>query len=162
MGTSILEIKTNSSLGSNDKLEVDFFKYYSSLAGGVTLHFTSPPQYELKYCTNSRTEFSIDLPSETDNVWRITLSKTPGIRLVIYCNEVVVLNILLSYSTCNDGSWNHYWNRDVEKIRFDSWDTASDYYRVRGEGMAYHGVSFKLSSVDKYNQRTINVRYSKI
>ena len=154
METSILEIKTDSSLGSYERVNVDFFKYYSSSATGVTLHFTSPPQYELKYCTYSRTDFSTDLPTETDKVWRITMIKTPGIRLVIQCNEVEVLNFLLSDSTCSYSSWNYYWNRDVAKIRFDSWDTASDYYRLRGKG---RHVSYTfLSCEDKYNRRTIN------
>ena len=158
--TSILEIRTDASLGSDKKLEVEFFRYYSSSAG-VTLHFTSTPQYELKNCINSRTDFPTDLPAEKEKVWRITLTKTSGIRLVIQCNEVEVLNILLSDTTCSYSSWNYYWRRDVDKIRFDSWDTASNYYRLRGKGTAYRGTSFKLSSVDKYNQRRINVSYRK-
>ena len=132
MQTSILEIKTDSSLGSYERVDVEFFEYYSSLTGGVTLHFTSSPQYELRYCINSRTNFPNDLPSETEKVWRITLIKTPGIRLVIQCNEVEVLNILLSDSTCSNSYWNNYWNSDIEKIRFDYLDTASDNYRLRG------------------------------
>ena len=155
--TFILEIRTNTSLGSDKKVKVEFFRYHSSSAGGVTLHLTSTPQYELKYCTYSRTDLSTDLPTEVEKVWRISLTKTLGIRLVIHCNDVEVLNILLSDSTCSYSYWNYYWNSDVERIRFDRWDSASEYYRLKGKGMAYHGTSFKLSSVHKYNHKTINV-----
>ena len=135
--TSILEMRTDASLGSDKKVKVEFFRYYSSSAGGVTLHLTSTPQYELKYCINSRTDFPTDLPAEKEKVWRLSLIRTSGIRLVIHCNEVEVLNILMSDSTCSYSYWNYYWNKDVEKIRFDSWDTASNYYRLRGKGMIY-------------------------
>ena len=118
-------------------MKVGFFKAASdsswAVAGGVTLHFTSTPQYELKYCTYSRTDFPADLPTGEEKVWTISLTKTSGIRLVIHCNEVEVLNILLSYPTCRNSYWNYYWKRDVQKIRFDSLDTASEYYRLRGK-----------------------------
>ena len=129
-------------------MKVGFFysEYNWAVAGGVTLHFTSPPQYELKYCIYSRSNFPTDLPTEVEKVWRISLTKTSGIRLVIHCNEVEVLNILMSYSTCSDSSWNNYWDRDVEKIRFDSLDSASDYYRVRGKAwhIMIHVFSFQV------------------
>ena len=142
-------------------MKVGFFysEYNSAVAGGVTLHFTSTPQYELYKCTYSRTDFPADLPTGEEKVWRMSLTKTPGIRLVIHCNEVEVLNILLSDSSCRNSYWNYYWKRDVEKIRFDSLDSASDYYRLRGKGMIYHGTSYKLSSLNQYNHRTINVNF---
>ena len=133
METSTLEIKTDSSLGSDETVSMWFKTDSGYTAGGVTLHFTSTPQYELKYCINSRTDFPNDLPSETDKVWRITLIKTSGIRLVIQCNEVEVLNILMSDSTCSYSLWNYYWSRDVEKIRFGFSDSASDHYRLIGK-----------------------------
>ena len=143
--SSLLEIRTYSPLGGNDKVKVGFFysEYNSAVAGGVTLHFTSTPQYELYKCTYSRTDFPADLPTGEEKVWKISLTKTSGIRLVIHCNEVEVLNILMSYSTCSDSSWNNYWDRDMEKIRFDSLDSASDYYRVRGK--AWHIMIYLLS-----------------
>ena len=159
--SSLLEIRTDSSLGGDDKVTVGFFNSWSSSAGGVTLHFTSTPQYELYKCTYSRTDFPANLPTEEEKVWTISLTKTSGTRLVIVCNEVEVLNILMSGSTCRNSNWNYYWKREVEKIRFDSLDSASDYYRLRGKGMIYHGTSYKLSSLNQYNHRTINVSYVK-
>ena len=125
---SPLEIKTDSSLGSDEKVDVNFITSERFLAGRIILHFSSTPQYELRYCT-SRTNFPTKLPTDTNKVWRITLTRTSGIRLVINCNEVEVLNFLLSDKTCKDSSWNYYWSKDVEKIFFDSEDTASDYHR---------------------------------
>ena len=126
---SSLEIKTDSVFGSDERVSVWFYNSdYKSTAGGVILHFTSTPQYELWYCT-SKTNFSTALPTGTNKVWRISLIRTSGIRLVIHCNDVEVLNLLLSDTTCSSSYWNGYWSRDVEKIIFRSSDTASDFYR---------------------------------
>ena len=130
---SPLQIKTDSSLGSDETVHVWFYSSddynYRYAAGGVILHFTSTPKYQLGWCTYNTTNFSTALPNETDKVWRISLTRTSGIRLVIHCNEVEVLNILMSDSTCNEEGWSEYWSRDVETIRFKNIDTASDYYR---------------------------------
>ena len=110
---------------------VRFYSGYS-LAGGVSLFFSSPPQYRLNYCMTSYNNFPTDLPSETDKVWTITKSKvSEEIRVIIHCNDKEVLNVVLSDTTCSDSSWRDFWSRDVEKIRFhSSYDTASDYYRA--------------------------------
>ena len=153
--TSTLELKTDGSIGSYEKVDVEFLNDYSSSAGGVLLDFTSPPQYTLKDCIYFRTDFSNEIPTETNKVWRITLIKTSGIRLVIHCNEVEVLNILMSYSTCRDshhGSWDIDWGKDVEKIRFGSSDTASDSYRLRGTYLIHADMYIDNSSVDNSNQ----------
>ena len=123
-----LEIKTDSALGSEDTLGVYFLSAGGESAGGVFLCFTSHPQYCLGWCT-SWTNLPVNPPSATDKVWRITLTRTAGVRIVIHCNDVEVLNTLLSQATCSRSEWSTYWNRDVTKIMFASWDTASDYYR---------------------------------
>ena len=99
-------------------------------AGEVILLFTSPPQYVLlSYsCATSWTDFPTQLPTDPNKVWRITLTKTSGNRLVIHCNEVEVLNVLLSESTCSDKrQWSNSWSKDIENILFKSGDRA--YYR---------------------------------
>ena len=125
---SPLEIKTDSSLGSDETVHVLFYNSEGYDAGTIIFHFTSTPQYQLWYC-KSWTDFPTQLPADTNKVWRISLTRTSGIRLVIDCNEVEVLNILLSESTCTSSSWNIVWSRDVEEIKFSIWDSASDYYR---------------------------------
>ena len=103
-------------------------KRYS--AGGVLLYFTSPPQYRLGYCSTSYTNFPTALPTETDKILTLTLTRTSGtVRVSIHCNNKEVLNVELSDTICSDSRWSTTWSRDVEKIRFPSSDTASDYYR---------------------------------
>ena len=138
---SLLEIKTESPPGSNKKVRVEFHdhKHVLAPAGGVILHFTSPPQFELKDCTTSRNNFLTAIPTDTNKVWTITLTRTSDISLVIHCNEVEVLHFVLSDTTCNYElrwmgkvyKWSHFWYKDIRYIRFDEDDTASDYYRGR-------------------------------
>ena len=122
-----LKIKTDSSLDSDEKVSLSFYTSGGDSAGGVFLHFTSPPQYELDFCA-PRTNFSTALPTDTNKVWRITRTRTSGIRLVIHCNEVEVLNVLLSDSSCRNFEWSYIWSRKVEKFKFNGNDLASDYY----------------------------------
>ena len=110
-------------------------------AGGVIISFSSTLQYYLSWCT-SFTNFPSTLPSAVDKVWRISLTKTSGITLLIHCNDVEVLNLLLSDEICNGyRDWRDFWSRDVEKIAFSEHDTASDYYRLyqRDEGIKNAG-----------------------
>ena len=98
-----LEIRTNSVLGSNDRVGV-YFSAGGAGAGGVYLGFTSTPRYLLGGC-KSWTNLPVNPPSPTDKVWRITVTKTAGVRLVIHCNDVEVLNTLISEATCSDSRW---------------------------------------------------------
>ena len=125
-----LNITTDSTLGSNDKVYV--FLYTSqgvSVAGGLILYFTSTPQYWISFCSTAYTNFPTNLPSSNNKVWRVTLTRTSGIRLVVHCNEKEVLNTMMSDSTCDNSDWSTYWSREVAKIKFYSSDTASDYYQ---------------------------------
>ena len=107
---------------------MEFYTDSASLAGGFILFFTSTPRYQLRSCTRGGTNFPA-LPTTLVKDWKITLTKSLGIRLVIHCNEIEILNVLVSDTTCEDSSWKNVWNRDVDKIRFFEDDTASDYYR---------------------------------
>ena len=129
MATTQLEIKTDSEIGSGDTVMVFF--YTSDNTGRVYLYFTSTPQYYIKYC-NSKTDFPADLPADVNKIWRIGITRTSGIRLQIHCNDVEVLNILISDTTCSNKNWSwiKYWTRVKKKIYFTSEDTASDYYRA--------------------------------
>ena len=116
-------------LGSHHNEYVNFYSV-GNHAGGVTFYFYSTPQYLLSWCDIDKTDFPTTLPSANDKVWRITLIKTAGIRVVIHCNDVEVLNILFSDTTCSDSRWREYWTRDVASVVFVPGDTASDYYRA--------------------------------
>ena len=124
---SPLQIKTDSLVGSNEIVGVYFYTSGGDEAGEVLLSFTSPPKYWLVYCSTSWTKFLTALPSETDKVWTLTLSRTSGtVRLTISCNNEKVLNVVFSDTICGYDEWSN-WKRDVEKIKFVF--TASDYYR---------------------------------
>ena len=127
---SPLQIKTNSEVGSNEAVVLWFYTAQQVYAGGIYLYFCSSPQYWLYYCSTSFTKFPTDLPSETDKVWTITLTRSSGKkRVVIHCNDKEVLNVVFSNTTCSDSMWSNIWSRDVKKIEFDTSDTASDFYR---------------------------------
>ena len=116
------------------QINVCFFDAQGDYAGKVWIYFSSPRQYELDWC-NSRTNFPSTLPTAVDKVWRISLTRTANITLQIHCNNVEVLNLILSDETCNDYTeWRDYWTKDIEEIRFSSFDSASEYYRLYQQG----------------------------
>ncbi len=132
---SPLEIKTDSALRSNDRVAVYFYESTGNTAARIVQFiFTATPKYAISYCSHSWTKFPTTLPSATDKVWRLTLTRTSGIRLQIHCNDVEVLNLLMSDSTCRypyHTDWSKYWTKDVAKIKFSSSDGASDFYTAK-------------------------------
>ena len=97
-------IKSNSEVGSGEKVYLWFYSALAEQVGAVYLYFRSPPQYVLRHCMSmlNPANFPSAFPPETDKVLRIALTRTSGVRLIIHCNEVEVLNVLLSDSTCSD------------------------------------------------------------
>ena len=126
--TTPLEIKTDSEVESNDLMVVNFLTAQEKQTGGVWIVIRSTVWYQLGAC-NHKTVLPTTLPSTKEKVFRITLSRTSGIRLRIECNEEEILNVLMSDTTCTDSSWSTTWSGEVKKIRFSTSDTASDYYR---------------------------------
>ena len=132
--TTHLEIRTNSTLESKyhaKRMNLNFYDSNGNSAGGITISFSNTPMFELFVCS-SWYSFPSTLPTAVDKVWRISLTRTSDITLQIHCNDVEVVNFLLSGQMCNDDrylDWRSYWSKDVEKIGFDIYDTASDYYR---------------------------------
>ena len=128
-----LEIKTDSELGSEEKVRIKLISNAAEhkYAGGITFYFTSMLKYWLWECIlGDHPEFQTKVPTEVNKVWRITLSRTSGERrVVVHCNEVEVLNVVLSNSTCGKDGWTLPWSKDVVKIKFEHDDTASDLYR---------------------------------
>ena len=124
-----LNIKTDSTIGSDDKVVVQLYPSQGGHTGGLVLYFYSTPVYKIGACSKNWTNFPTNLPPDNDKVWRVTLTRTSVIRLVVHCNEVEVLNILISGSTCGDSRWSTNWSREVAQIKFHSSDTASDYYQ---------------------------------
>ena len=126
-----LEIMTDSTLGSDDKVYVRFYTAQGDHVAALLLYFYSTPKYIIGKCSSNlaNSNFPTNLPSANDKVWRVTLTRTSGIRLVIHCNEGEVLNTLMSDSTCVDSSWSTTWSKEIAKIKFSRTDTASEYYQ---------------------------------
>ena len=129
-----LQIKTDSEVGSDEESRVRFYDSQEDLIGGIYLYFESTPQYYISYCSSSHVDIP-NLPSETEKVWTITFTRTSDVvTLVVHCNEVEVINVVISDSICKSGFAATHWSRKpASKILFlsegDKKDTASDYYR---------------------------------
>ena len=130
--TSPLEIKTDSAIGSNEELKVNFLSAQEEVAGGVSILLETAPRYRFHDCMYPEISFSAALPSETTKIWRITLTRSSTeIRVTIHCNNEEVLNVVLSDSVCGYVSdWRTYWEKHVKKIKFPSSFSAADYYRA--------------------------------
>ena len=130
--SSPLEIKTDSVLGSEEKVRVKFLSAQGDVAGGIALQFSSVMKYWFLRCSTMLTEFDPGLPTEKIKVWRISLSRFLGERhVVVHLNGVKVLRFVPSDSNCpKDYVWSLDWSRDVKGIEFRPTDTASDLYRT--------------------------------
>ena len=121
--THPLQIKTDSAAGSDEQVYVWHYTAAGSYIGGIRLEFSNPPEYYINYCINYWTPFPVTLPVEQDKIWTITRTAS---ALKVECNGVEVLNFLFSEST--DSRCVTWWSWDVGKIKFSSFDTASDAY----------------------------------
>ena len=119
-----------------------FYDSLGSGAGGVNFNFLSPPKYHLRDCDGTPENlFPTELPSNINKVWRVTLIKTPvsgdtsasnyaddlTVRLLVHCNDKVVLDFLVSETSCIETT-PHWWKRNVAQIWFADSDSASTYY----------------------------------
>jgi hypothetical protein len=132
LDTSYLHVKTYSEVGSEDRTVIRYFDKEGSYAGGIEISFTSPlVEYKLPYCQHFYTPFPTTLPTTVNKVWTIEKRRY---RTRVFCNGLVVLDIILSDSTCDmeyNSDWETYWERDVSVIKFDGeYDTASEQYRT--------------------------------
>ena len=139
-----LELKTNSTIGSNDEVYLMFCNSEEETVGALHIYFHSTPQYRIGFCNLGKSNFLTVLPSATDKVWRVTLTRTSGIRLALRCNEVEVLNNLISGSTCGRSVWSTYWSRKVAKILFPNKDSATDFYRAQSGKWVIQDPKFKI------------------
>ena len=125
-----LEVKTNRTLKKNDLITIWFRNADGAIAGRFWLYF-SPLQYKLTNC-HPRTDITASLPSETDKIWRITLSRTSntGLQIQLQCNDGEIFNIQISDSECTMNSdWRQHWSKLVAKIKFEDTNTVKQYYK---------------------------------
>ena len=121
-----LLIKSDSTLGSDEWINVYVYDKDGNLKGGAGVRFTSPMKYGIGQCTPDWVELPVQPTVEVDMIWTYTKTET---ALTITCNGVEVLNYLFadsSESTCVPK-----WGGDVvEEIMFNNEDTASDFYKA--------------------------------
>eukprot|EP00116_Pleurobrachia_bachei_P014173 sb/3474435/ len=116
----------DSTLGSDELLRVGMYDKDGKYLSYVVLQFSSPMQYQIRYCSNSNTVFPVQPPVEVDKIW--TISKTDA-ALIITCNGVEVLNYQFADSS-NSECVTRLGGNVVEQIKFNKNDVASDFYRA--------------------------------
>jgi hypothetical protein len=131
LDTSYLHVKTNSEVGSGDRTVIQYYDKEGREAGGIVIWFYYPRvQYVLLDCT-VYTAFPHTLPTTVNKVWTI---EKRGYRTRMFCNGVLVLDITVSDTTCDESDWEYYWGREVDRIEFyDSSryrNSASDMYMI--------------------------------
>ena len=122
-----LQIKSDSTVGSDEEIRVNMYDEDSSFIGGVLVKFSSTMQYWIGYCTSGYTDLPVQPPVEVDKIW--TTTKTEN-ALNITCNNDEVLNYLFavsSTSTCVTKLSGDV----VEQINFEDSDIASEFYRAK-------------------------------
>ena len=122
-----LQIKTDSTVGSGDLVSVEFITMDVFSAGGFTLHFTNPMQYEFERCTDQRWLLS-NVPAQQDKVW--TFYRVSQEVMRIECNDVEVAQYTISNCRHSE-KW--IYQREMERFKFYPADTATDFYRAKGK-----------------------------
>ena len=125
--TTPLQIRTHSVFGSGDKLSVMFYpEEGDELAGHISVGFENTLKFVISKCSTTRIDVS-SLPIEVDKIWQI--SKFSGPRISLQCNGVIVLDLELSDTICDNADWKTFYSQEVKQIMFKSEDTASEEYR---------------------------------
>ena len=130
--TQSITVSTNREVGSNEVMGMFFFDKDGNSTGGLAISFYTQILYSIGACTYNRS-FPDTLPPQTQKTWTITYS-TVELRLVIHCNEVQVVNVLLSDSFCtdNDSGWREYYGeKETTQMQFTYYlDKAPDRYCI--------------------------------
>ena len=94
--TQNITVTTNSTVGSNEEVDVWFYDQDSNRAGGVYIYFYTQIKYYQEWYTGN-TPFPT-LPTEKQKTWIIRYDYTEQ-SVLIHCNEVEVLNVLITRVT---------------------------------------------------------------
>ena len=124
MKTASLQIKSDSATGSGDMVHINFVTATLQAAGGISLYFEDPMQYELLNCTIGKQALN-NVPAESAKLWTINRVKDPD-RIKIECNSVEVANF--DIGSCTNAQSTVYGN-DITRVIFVDDDTASDSFR---------------------------------
>lgn len=125
--TQSITITTDSVAGSADVMRVGFYDKYNA-AGSLWIAFATQIQYKIGWCTDFN-PFPVTVPTETQKTWTIAYNYAER-RVVLKCNEMQVLDVVVSDSVCTKGYWSDTWVRKPTQIKFTSSDHASDSYSL--------------------------------
>ena len=129
--TTQLKIKTDTRDNEIDTINLKLYGSESHLGTIVLSHFIDPlddelPFYQIRPCMSGTSTFP-SFPREVDKIW--VISKLPGPRITVQCNEETLVDFHITEETCNSGAKaNWLRTRKVEKIMFPETDKASDFY----------------------------------
>ena len=151
--TQGITVSTDSTVGSNDAVGVNFYDNDGYQAGGVYIYFRTQTTYGQYGCTYNNIFTAV--PAAPDKTWTITYN-TVEQRLALYCNGVQVLNVLLSDSVCTQSNWRTYWERKPTQKQFQSGDTASGSYCFSNPGK-YNGDFRKPNTAAELPPSFLNV-----
>ena len=112
-----LQIKTDSKVGSGDKMWVNFIGNENHY--GLSVTFNDTPSYEVYHCSLWK-EFT--MPNGNEHIWTITRTKS---NLTLYCDSVEIFH--LEFSVTN--KCEKLLGQPITDFRFNKEDTASDSYR---------------------------------
>ena len=127
--TTPLQIKTDSTAGSGERIIVAVFNKDNNWLSNVGVTFSSSMQYWINVCGAVK-HLPVKPPVEVDKIWTVIKTDT---AIIITCNGVEVLNYLFADSS-NSDCITKLGNDVVEKIAFHSDDTASEFYKA-GKGL---------------------------
>ena len=128
-GTS-LQIKSDSTLGSDEQMRVNMFDKDSIFIHSVRVRFNVMIQYWITNCTIDKwVDLPVQPPVDVDKIWTITKTENAYIWT---CNNVEVLNYLFAESYDSRCVWQ---GDIVDEIVFHpKRDSASDFFRA-GKGV---------------------------
>ena len=151
--SSPLQIKTDSTAGSGEKIRIETYTAAGQWLGQVIVEFTSPMKYNIYYCADW-TSLPVQPPDEVNKTWTIQKTAT---AFSIECNGVEVLNYKFGDSSKTNCITR--WGGDVvDKIMFNaSFDTASDSYRAKPTGdkrviimnHKFWGIVYSCNKIDR-------------
>ena len=144
-----LKIITNTDTlnGEVEHIRVTFYDASENLAGHVQIDLRKDfNMYMVRYCQIGWLPYTCET---VNKLWTIT--KEPGPRVKIHCNDTLIEDLLISASTCNDPEWSQTWIRDISKMKFRG--SASDFYfGTAAGGQQKHNQLIIISHFATYNQ----------
>jgi len=125
-----IQIKTDSKVGERTSIGVEFFDDMDDpdYVRYFMIDFGEVIAWSLGPCTDSKFFEFTNLPSEDEKVWTIAYIAVGGPRIIMHCNDVEVLDFLMSDDTCADDDWSEYFvdNPEVAGIVIRGYSNANN------------------------------------